>query len=299
MNDQAAKLRQRMVQAIDQSRNETGARQHLSLARTIAVVSGKGGVGKTNISVNFALELARNRKKVMLLDMDLGMGNVHIILGQQPKFSLKDYLVGNALIEETITPYNTHLDYIAGGSGLDDIIEWTDEIVERLMIVFDEMQKTYDYIIFDMGAGATKRTIELIGAVDDIIVVATPEPTSITDAYSMMKYIVMNDFDKPLHIITNRVQNNKQMKQVSHRLQYAMKNFLKKETVVLGNLQEDPLMTEAVIAQKPFTELKPNATLSKQLTQITQAFIGNPFERVEEPNHFIQKLKGFFMKGSR
>ena len=299
MNDQAAKLRQRMVQAIDQSRNETGARSYLSLARTVAIVSGKGGVGKTNISVNFALELARNHKKVMLIDMDVGMGNIHIILGQQPKFSLKDYLLGDAFIEETINSYNAHLDYIAGGSGLDDIMEWTNDTVRRLMSVFEDMQKTYDYIIFDMGAGATKRTIELIGAVDDVIVVATPEPTSITDAYSMMKYIVMNDPTKPLHIITNRVQNNKQMQQVSHRLQYAMKNFLKKETTILGNLQEDPFITEAVIAQKPFTELKPNATISKQLTQITQTFMGNPFERVEEPNHFIRKLKGFFMKGSR
>ncbi|WP_411747955.1 P-loop NTPase, partial [Psychrobacillus psychrotolerans] len=177
MRDQAEELRMKML------RNQN------RLGRSLAVVSGKGGVGKSNFSINFSTTLSGHGKKVVLIDMDIGMGNIHILLGKSVQYNLKDYLVGEQPIESVLFEGPNGLQYISGGSGLSGVMEWTDEMFNRLIEAFEYLQKTFDYIVFDMGAGATSQTLDLLMSVDDIIVITTAEPTSITDAYSMMKYI--------------------------------------------------------------------------------------------------------------
>lgn len=234
----------------------------------------------------------------MIVDMDIGMGNIHILLGMAPRYSLKDYLVSNEELHEVINETSEGLHFISGGSGLDNVLEWSKEMFERLIQAFEYLQQKYDFILFDMGAGATQRSIELIVAVDEIIVISTTEPTSITDAYSMMKFIYLQDSDKTFHMVSNRVSKGEEGNEAVKRLQYAMQKFLDKETKILGFLPEDPTVHKAVIAQKPFLLLFPNAPISKRMMSIAETFVGaNSSEGFKQGEGFLGKLRNIFTKG--
>ena len=166
-------------------------------------------------------------KKVVLIDMDIGMGNIHILLGKSISYNLKDYLVGDKSIEEVMFDGPNNLKYISGGSGLsNDMMEWTEQCFNRLIAAFEYLQKSYDYIVFDMGAGATSQSLELLVSMDEIIVITTAEPTSITDAYSMMKYIYFKDPDKKMIVVCNRAFSEEEGLETSKRLKLAMSKFL-------------------------------------------------------------------------
>lgn len=287
MRDQAETLRMKMLQS-------QGA-----LARSVAIVSGKGGVGKSNFSTNFAYALTMKGKRVIIVDMDIGMGNVHILLGVTPSYSLKDYLIGTKNLDEVLNEVPEGFTFISGGSGMDSVLEWSEEMFTRLLEAFEFLQKQYDVILFDMGAGATQRSIELLLSVDEIIVISTTEPTSITDAYSMMKFICMKDPEKSFHIVSNRVGKDEDGVETTSRLQFAMRKFLMVETKVLGYLPEDPLVHKAVVAQKPFLLLYPNSPVSKRMKVIADSFI-DPHSAIDlqKGEGFLKKLRKMFTKGS-
>lgn len=286
MRDQAETLRLQMQRAQGK------------LARSIAIVSGKGGVGKSNFSTNFAYALHSQGQKVIIIDMDIGMGNIHILLGKTPRNSLRDYLSGSKGLEEVINEASQGLHFISGGSGLDSVMEWSEAMFNRLIKAFEALQQEYDFILFDMGAGATQQAIQLVIAVDEIIVISTTEPTSVTDAYSMMKFICLKDPDKLFHIVGNRVSKGNDGNDAVMRLQFAMRKFLDKEVQILGFLPEDDAVHKAVLAQQPFLELFPNAPVSKRMLGIASTFI-----QVELNVHrgksegFLGRLRTIFTKG--
>lgn len=285
MRDQAEALRLKMLKAKGE------------LARSIAIVSGKGGVGKSNFSINFAHSLIKKGKKVIVIDMDIGMGNISILLGETPKYSLKDYLIGEVELEDVINVENEGLVYISGGSGLDGVLEWSEDMLNRLFSAFEQLQQEYDFILFDMAAGATQQSIDLILSVDEVIVISTTEPTSITDAYSMMKFIYLKDQEKEFHIVSNRLTKRDGGNDAVKRLQFAMRKFLDKETEILGFLPEDPSVQKAVLAQRPFLLLYPNAPISKCMLAIADKFVQLNQIELKRETGFLGKLKGIFMKG--
>lgn len=285
MHDQAEALRMKMLKAQG------------GLAKSIAIVSGKGGVGKSNFSTNFAYSLRTKGKKVIVVDMDIGMGNIHILLGVTPKYSLKDYLLGYQTLDDVINTEDGGMTFISGGSGMDSVLDWSEDMFERLIGAFEQLQKEYDFILFDMGAGATQRSIELIIAVDEVIVISTTEPTSITDAYSMMKFICLQDPKKKFNIVSNRVSKHDDGNEAVTRLQYAMRKFLNKEMTILGFLPEDPSVHKAVLAQKPFLLLYPNALISKRMSAIADQFVQADQISEKQESGFLGKLKGIFSKG--
>lgn len=286
MRDQAENLRLKMLES-------QGA-----LAKSIAVVSGKGGVGKSNFSTNFAYALISQGKKVVIVDMDIGMGNIHILLGDTPRYSLMDYLDDSQDVDAVINKTEDGLDFISGGSGLEKIMEWSEATFDRLTSVFEYLQKKYDFVLFDMGAGATEQAIDLIMAVDKVIVISTMEPTSITDAYSMMKFIVMRDPNVSLYLVSNRIPKKQNGDESVLRLQFAMRKFLNKETTVLGYLPEDSVVQKAVIEQKPYFLAYPRAAVSKNLLAMTEMFTTiQSEEKIQEESSFIKKLKNIFWRG--
>ncbi|WP_419958211.1 MinD/ParA family protein [Psychrobacillus psychrotolerans] len=284
MRDQAEELRMKML------RNQN------RLGRSLAVVSGKGGVGKSNFSINFSTTLSGHGKKVVLIDMDIGMGNIHILLGKSVQYNLKDYLVGEQPIESVLFEGPNGLQYISGGSGLSGVMEWTDEMFNRLIEAFEYLQKTFDYIVFDMGAGATSQTLDLLMSVDDIIVITTAEPTSITDAYSMMKYIYYKDSVKNFYLICNRAFSDEEGAETTGRLKLAMSKFLSKEITILGVLPEDTVVRKAVREQTPFSILYPQAEITKKLKKIVYTFtdLEDAIEATPKQTNFISRLKSLF-----
>ncbi|TFE02776.1 MinD/ParA family protein [Jeotgalibacillus salarius] len=283
--DQAESLRQKM--------------QHINepSGKAIAVVSGKGGVGKSNFSINFASEVAAKGNKVLLMDMDIGMGNVHILLGKSSARTILHYLEGDGEIEDVIVQVEENFSYISGGSGLNKMVEWKDLEIHRLMEGFSSLLKSYDYLIFDMGAGASENGLELIMSADEVIVITTGEPTSIMDAYSMMKFIHMKDPEKEFAVLCNRVMNPAEGKVALNRLEAAMDKFLGKEVRLLGSLPEDPFVRKSVNSQTPFTKLYPNSPASKTLKNLVHAYLQeNNGEVHNVKNRFTDRLSAFFRK---
>ncbi|WP_107837862.1 MinD/ParA family protein [Metasolibacillus meyeri] len=288
MRDQAEILRMKMLES-------QGA-----LGKSLAIVSGKGGVGKSNFTTNFAALLAKEGKKVVILDMDIGMGNIHILFGRTTEYSLKDYLQGNVTLEQAIFEGPNGVRYISGGSGMSALVEWSDAMFEALITAFRQLQQSFDYILFDMGAGATNWSLDLLASIDEIIVISTAEPTAIMDAYSMMKFIHLKDNEKTFYVLCNRVMSKEEGQDTLSRLNGAMQKFMSKEVVSLGSLPEDPVVRKAVREQVPFTILYPNAPISKTMQQIVHRFLQETTDEIHAPKHsnnFLTKLRSIFSKG--
>lgn len=286
MRDQAEALRMKLLE------------QQGQLGKAVAIVSGKGGVGKSNFCMNFALQLAKQQKKVVIMDMDIGMGNIHILIGESASYNLGDYLKGERSLEDVVLSAPYGMDYIAGGSGMSSVLEWTDSMFERLIIAFDELLKDYDYLLFDMGAGATNWSLDLLMSIDDVIVITTAEPTAITDAYSMMKYIHLKDDAKQYYLICNRVLSKQEGEETTSRLQLAMQRFLEKDIQILGTMPEDLAVRQAVREQVPFSVSYPNAAVTKALRLIVLRFLEEPqIEVAQQPTTFLRKLRNIFSKG--
>jgi flagellar biosynthesis protein FlhG len=181
------------------------------------------------------------------------------------------------------------------------VLDWSHSMFERLIQAFEELQKNYDYILFDMGAGATNWSLDLLTSIDEIIVISTAEPTSITDAYSMMKYIHVRDPDKQFYILCNRAFSKEEGVETNERLQLTMKRFLDKETIILGSLPEDPVVRKAVREQVPFSLAYPDALISKTLQLIVVRFMeqraGEIHAHDQTTKKFLTKLRSIFSKG--
>lgn len=283
MNDQARKLRQRVKEQ----------QEDRKLAHTIAIISGKGGVGKSNIALNFSINLSQHKKKVLLFDLDIGMGNIDILVGNQAGYTIADFFINNIPLEQVIQLGPEGLHYIAGGSGLEESFYLNEARVNHLLEQMQDYLYEYDYFVFDIGAGISEDLVLFLSSVKDIIVVVTPEPTSIMDAYSAMKILALNHAEVPFHLLGNRMKNEKENKDVLGRLQKVLYKFLNKESNQIGFIPEDSNISTAVKRQTPFILHKPSSLAAKQINKITNIFLNNNHRenKVEKNNSFIEKLK--------
>lgn len=281
MNDQAQQLRRQMNKGTQQ-------------AKTIAVISGKGGVGKSNITLNVAIDLVNRGKKVLIFDLDIGMGNIDILLGLQSKHSIVDMFDQHLSIEEVIETISNGLSYITAGSGLTDLFQMNEEKIHFFLDQFNHVLDRYDFIFFDMGAGATKESLFYILSADECFVVTTPEPTAMMDAYAMIKHVHSRNNDLPFYLIMNRVQTKKDGKIATERLKRVVYQFLKKDMVSLGQLSYDKIVSKAVSKQTPFVISDPKSTITKEIHDLMSDYLTGPdAEPSAKPSGFISKLKKF------
>ena len=157
------------------------------MTTTIAIASGKGGVGKTTVAVNLSLSLALQKKETLLLDADLGMANSHILLGINPKFSLEDFISGNSAIDDVITSTKDNLKFISGGSAINNLLNLSDLERHKIKQSFSNLRKKPEYMLIDVGAGAEDSSMSFMASSNKVIIVLTGEPTSFIDAYSLIK----------------------------------------------------------------------------------------------------------------
>ncbi|MDE5051514.1 MinD/ParA family protein [Niallia taxi] len=281
MTDQAAMLRKRFEQF-----------QNPKKQRTLAVVSGKGGVGKSNFSLNFSLSLKLKGFSVLLIDMDIGMGNVDILMGSQPSYSIVDYFKNNASFSDIIHTGAGGIDFIAGGSGLTDFLDMGEDQLARFFQEFESHLSNYDYILFDMGAGISTDTLHFILSVDDVIVLTTPEPTSITDAYAAMKFIHLQKDDIPFYVVVNRTISILDGKETYQKLKNVVGRFLERDIINLGAIPDDQNVAKAVRKQVPFIIFNENSQASKALTEIADRYCKQEFaDPQENKKPFMAKLK--------
>ncbi|WP_338452066.1 MinD/ParA family protein [Niallia oryzisoli] len=287
MEDQAEKLREKLLQ------------HHSNIqTKTIAVISGKGGVGKSNVSLNFAITLHKKGHKVLLFDMDIGMGNIDILMGASSIYSIADFFINDVPLKNMITEIPGGIHYISGGTGLSRLTKITEESIQAFFAQFFNLLGDYEYVIFDMDAGMNESSLRFILAVDEVIVITTCEPTSITDAYAAMKYITLANKMIPFFIIVNRVQTEKEGMDTYTRISKVLNHFLEKNAVLLGILPEDPIIPQAVNRQIPFIKLNENAPASKALFSMVEKYCLQNFElptNFKKP-HFITRLKRFLFE---
>lgn len=280
MNDQAESLRVKL------KRQQTG-----TFTKAIAVVSGKGGVGKSNFSLNFSIALSRRGFRVLLFDMDIGMGNLDILMGKTSDKTIVDYLKGTASLQEIVMDGPEGLKYIGGGTGLSSLVQL--DRLGTLSEEFDAFLEEYDYLIFDMGAGANEESLKFLLSVHEIIVITTPEPTSLMDAYAMMKYLHLFDSRLPFYLVANRAQSIKEGRETIRRLSEVLQKFLQRESISLGILPDDRSLQKAVSRQVPFIIYNPKSLVSSALEDLVTRYLDRKY--TEPPAmksvSFVSKLK--------
>lgn len=262
--DQAARLRKLVEERkVDQIRVD-----QKKTARIISVTSGKGGVGKTSLSVNLAAHLSKQGTKILLIDADLGLSNVEIMLGVTPSYTLKDVIKHGKDIEDVIIngPYN--LDFISGGNGFLELAELSEIEREEILIKIHKLEELYDIIIIDTGAGISKNVTAFLTISDEIIVITTSEPTALTDAYSIMKVISEEKLKQKIGLIINRVKTKSEFQQASNILISAAKKFLGEEIKSLGYVYEDPNVRKTIYKKTPFVIYYPDSKASDCIIDI-------------------------------
>lgn len=289
--DQAQTLREYMLQF---SNGKQAKEEDTQSSRIITISSGKGGVGKTNFTLNFALGLKAIGKKVVVLDMDLSTANINILMGITPKYSLVDVLHQKKNIWEVIENGIDGINYIYGGLEIDELVDLDQQKLTHFWNQILELQTCVDFILLDTGAGISKELIDWILASDETILVTTPEPTSIADSYSLLKSVQLSS-KEPLNIrlVVNRVQNFKEGLETSRALKNATSNFLKMDVKTLGFLMEDIHVRQSVRSQTPFYISYPECVATKSIKQIVSVYV--PEINKNSPTS-PKGIKGIFQK---
>jgi flagellar biosynthesis protein FlhG len=283
MSDQAQGLRN-----LVQIQNEQTART----TRVITVTSGKGGVGKSNFTLNFALTLQARGYKVLVFDADIGLANIDVLMGISPKFNLYHLLKKQKTIWEIIQKGHNDLEFIAGGSGFNDLLRLSEEELDYFAKQVELLNGYVDFIIFDTGAGLSKETLKFIVAAEETIVVTTPEPTSITDAYAIIKMVNSMGHKVNFNLVINRVTEPREGKQTADKISLVAKKFLQLDIPTLGYVDDDSNVSKAVKKQIPFTVAFPNSVASRNIGQLVDRFIQG--QQVTESTS--NGVKGFLSK---
>ncbi len=288
MNDQAAVLREKVLKKHQNS---------LRNCKTLAVLSGKGGVGKSNLSLNLSLALTKQKQKVLLFDMDIGMGNIDILIGQTASYTMVDLLEKKLSIQQIIKKGPQNLAYVAGGTGISSVFEWSPSDLAHLIQELNSLTNQYDYMIFDMGAGMSESVLKFLKAVDEMIVVTTPEPTSITDAYAAIKLAASYSVSAPVRLIINKTLSDKEGNETYERFSQAVQQFLNISISLLGIVPNDQAVQKAVNRQMPFLLQNPASKASISLIEMVSILIPQD-NRITAKNEgmFIRRLKRFFLE---
>jgi flagellar biosynthesis protein FlhG len=264
MNDQAEALRQMVL---------TRTAPKVAATRILTVTSGKGGVGKSNFSLNFALALQKRGHRVLLFDADIGMANIDVLLGTPAPYNLFHLLKREKTVWEIIQTAPGGLQFIAGGSGFQELIRLTDEELEYFLQQIALLNGHIDFLLFDTGAGLSKETLRFIVAAEETIVVTTPEPTSITDAYALIKMVKTMGHDAAFRLVVNRVADDREGRQTADNIRQVAAKYLGLELPVLGFIPDDTSVTRAVKRQTPLCAAYPDSAAARGIDRIASAYL--------------------------
>ena len=286
MTDQAEQLREIM-----RSRNENSTGS--SKTRVIAVSSGKGGVGKTNMSINIAIAYAQLGKKVLVMDADLGLANVNVAMGIIPKYNLYHLIRQKKKMKDIIINTDFGIQIVAGASGFSKIANLSDEEREHFIEEISQMDAV-DIIVIDTSAGVSSNVLDFIAAADDAIIVTTPEPTAITDAYGIIKIIAteIDNMNLGIKLIVNRVKSVTEGKKVSERVINIASQFLNLKVDYLGYVYDDPQVSQAILKQKPFIIVDPDSKASICIKHIVSRLEKVEYKEGGGLKKFLNRLVG-------
>jgi flagellar biosynthesis protein FlhG len=292
MEDQAEKLREMMREKTDDGERGIKNREGKK-ARIITVTSGKGGVGKTNMSVNMALAYARLGKKVVVMDADLGLANVNVMLNMIPKFNLYHVIRKQKTMREIMVETEYGISIVAGASGFSKIANLTEEERQNFIDELDTLSNA-DIIIIDTAAGVSSNVLDFIACADDAVIVTTPEPTAITDAYGIIKIIAteIDSLNMGLKLVVNRVKTVAEAKKVADRMTSIAGQFLNLKVEYLGFIYDDVTVSHAVLRQKPFMVIDPKCKASLCVQHIVGRMEKSEFRETGGFGNMLKRLFG-------
>ena len=271
MNDQANRLRQM---------NEMMGASHSAIlkpiqtqARVITVTSGKGGVGKTNVTVALAVAFARLGKKVLILDADLGLSNVDVILGASAPGNLFQVIHNGLDLNDVVADGPLGIKFISGGSGIYDLSNLSDSQIQYFLHQVGQFDNWADIILIDTGAGLNRMVLNFVLAADEVIVVTTPEPTAVADAYAVIKAYAAKGGQSPVRLIVNRVRELAEGEGVLNKLAKVSQRFLGLSISHLGFIFEDRMVQKSVTSQVPLMVAYPDSVAARCIDRIAHSLL--------------------------
>lgn len=264
------------------------------LARVITITSGKGGVGKTNFAINLGIALSKLGQKILLVDADLGLANVDVMLGMIPKYNLGHVLLGEKKIADIIINGPAGMKIIPSGSGMYKLANLGDKKLAQCLEHLNELEKSIDLILIDTGAGLSKSVLKFILAAGEVIIITTPEPTAITDAYGIIKVITASKRDLHIRVVVNMAKNEKEAQEVMERLSVVSQRFLGMDLEGLGFIPIDTVVPKAVKEQQPFILSHPRSLVAQSISQIAAKLVNGDTQVTTGSVSFFQRLVGIF-----
>jgi len=294
MMDQAKRLRELMQHRAKTQPPQEPQKSTMN-ARVIAIASGKGGVGKSNFATNLAIQIRKLNKRVVILDADFGLSNVEILMGISPKHNVLDVLNGKVSMADALTPGPMGSMVLSGGVGMSVLPDMTDSQLLRLIDGFMQLDDLTDFIIVDTRAGVSNVVINFIKAAEDSIIVTTPDPTAIADAYALIKSVRASIPDiEQLKLVVNCAVDKNEVTEVYEKLNGVSKRFLNIQLVLLGGIQYDSSLVKAVRKQKPVSLMYPYAESSARFEEICAKLLEMKVEKKSSIQNFVLKLVGKF-----
>ncbi|HNR03976.1 MAG TPA: MinD/ParA family protein [Bacillota bacterium] len=299
MKDQAERLRE-IISSIKNYKDEekrTGILTDKPGSRVIAVTSGKGGVGKTNFTVNLGIKFAQMGLRVVIIDADLGLANVDVVMGKMSKYNLSDVINSNKNILEILEEGYEGVKFVSGGSGVQELVKLNRTQLVDLLMKLGRLDEEADIILIDTGAGLSENVISFVHAAREVILVTTPEPTSITDAYALIKTITHKDKTKNIKVVVNRADNAAEAFNILDKLNIVTQKFLGVKLQKLGYILNDTCVTKAVKIQQPFVISFARSEASKNMNDIALTLMDNKElspSSVSGIKMFINKLTSLF-----
>jgi flagellar biosynthesis protein FlhG len=292
-HDQAQRLRELVLQATEIG-GKRKAKENMS-ARVIAVASGKGGVGKSNFSINLAVQMHKLGKRVVIIDADFGLANVEILFGVPPRHTVNDVLSGMVEIEDALTEGPLGVLFLSGGTGMSALADLNESQIARLIDSFLKLDAIADFIIIDTRAGVSRAVINMIKAATETVVVTTPDPTAIADAYALIKSAKTQGTGvSSMKLVVNCCGTEDEGNDVFEKLNGVSSRFLGIRLSFLGHIPTDPQLVKAVRSHKAVSIAFPNAESSIRFREITDNLLEIEHEKKNSIHQFIMKMLGKF-----
>lgn len=255
---------------------------------TLAITSGKGGVGKTLVTVNLAIQYARQGLKVLLIDADLGLANIDVVLGMSmPQYTIQDVLEGHLTLDQVAVEGPEGMTILPAASGVAELSALTEEQKLALMDHIDNWNADFDVVLVDTGAGISDNVRFFVLAVERIMVVATPDPTSVTDAYALMKVLFLNHRVSNFDLVVNQVREESEAKDVYRTLSQVADKFLNIGLHFIGFIPEDPMLAQSVRRKSPVSLAFPDSPASKAFEKVADNLMRVWRERRSEEGRMI------------
>lgn len=266
--------------------------------RTVTVTSGKGGVGKTNLCINLALHLSALGRRTCIFDADLGLANVNILLGLDPEYTLKDVIMGDRVLQDIIIRDHRGVDIIPGSSGVEEMADLDPDRMEGLTAAFSGISG-YDFMLFDTSAGISRNVLSFCLASSEVLLVITPEPTSLTDAFALIKVLSLNGFEGRARVVINLCRDAASARKVYKKFGGAVAKYIGMEVLPLGVVYRDDQVTEAVKRQEALVSIYPDAAASRCIRKIAERLSTDSTASLEgfDPERFWSRWFGL-MNGS-